>query len=713
MANKPVIKEIANISYFTNCRGSDFLPSYPSVWDKSGNIPTMYYPFVGSPESMDSNVMYFAGTTRTSLWTHFNRSDAINQMVTLKNSGFNLLRIPLDFYCWSALGSNFLENARYLAARASDLRMYIQWVLFEGDTQDDVSGIDSLNRKHEIGGKDPETLAQAISKGLHYSQRCPTVYNSQLMTRHPSSLANVGNLYLSSVIGALSSYSSTLSWEVMSNVYFDSSANPADVSGYAFLTSAITKVKSLKTSKQKVTATYKYLTTIPTSPYYSLNLIKTLSSLDFVCYKASHITEVDRYITYANALSSIVYSKKPVLAVDIGLPSHFNYLEDELDDFYKFKIGWITDGLIDHNFSIKANNNNRGLIFADGTSRRYTDLSSVNDKMCKDLNIVGRAKKEQLRYIPQKKTNYQPSTLQNTNYSNTNFTRLSQWGDVGENIWNKLKDYILTIPEYKSISNKFAPLDSNAYSKSNGWELANENLRFSRSNFSKFFFTVISDVVTYPLNLFTDELERDKAAFKRIHTFDRLQKSLPITLSSSIYRTNYDPSFIASSTQQGLLNSYNYFKPISQGGMQSIPYIGTPRYFSALNSYNSNFSSMYSEPLENCQKPIGFFNNYTASGSCFYKEAIITDKKQIQNVLNKIDWEQYDNVLKVWLGYIISAYEELFQKKATTDFGQLEQYIRTYLGLPLNYIENTKYIVFSRDILNIQAQIEELLAGEV
>jgi len=716
---KPVIKEIADVSYFTNCRGSDFLPSYPSVWNKSGGIPTMFHPFAGAPESMDSNVMYFAGTTRTSLWTHFNRSDVLNQMTLLKNTGFNLLRIPLDFYCWSALGSTFLTNAQYIASKAVDLKLYIQWVLFEGDTQEDVSGIDSLGRRHQIGGKDPETLPQAISKGLHYWQRCPTVYNSQLMTRHPSSLANVGNSYLSSVIGALSSYSSTLAWEVMANVYFDSSANPADVSGYAFLTSAITKVKSLKPSRQKVTASYKYLTTIPTSPYYSLNLLKTLSSLDFVCYKASHTTEVDRNITYANAISSILISKKPIMAVDVGLPSHFNFLSDEIYEFDKLQIGWITDALIDNNYSVKSNNNSRGLIYPDGSVRNYVDASAIKNKFCKDNNIVGSAKKLQLSRIPKQKTNFEENTLAQTVYS-TNFTKMSQWGDVGQNLWNDVKSYISSIPDYSGISSKYAPYDSSIYSKSNGWELANTELSFSRNNFSNFFEYIIRDILDFPLEAYQDEIERDKKAFKRINTLERLQRSLPITLSGPLYRTQYDPSFIASSTQKGILDAYQYFKPLKYGGQESIPYIGTPRYFSSLNKYESDptKSTLYSEPLGNCQKPIGFFNNYTASGSCFYKSAVTTNKQTPQDVINKIDWAVYDDLITTWLKYILEAYEELFQMYTTLNFASGEEEesgtaIRNILGLTTPFITNTKYTTFYNNMPNLKEIANQIIAGEV
>lgn len=713
MANHPVYGEIPDISYFVNCRGADFIPSYQSVWDKSGGIPTMYHPFVGSPSSYTSDVMYFAGSTRTSMWTHFNQNEVSSQIISLKRCGINLLRVPLDFYCWSALGSRFLNNAKYIANIATQYNMYVQWVLFECDTQDDVSGLDSSNRLHLIGGKDPETIPQAISKGLHYWQRCPTVYNSQLMTRHPSSLVSVGNNYLSSVIYNLSGYESTFSWEVMANVYFDSTKNPADVSAYNFLTSAISRVKSLKPTSQKVTASYKYLTTIPASPYYSLSLLRSLTSLDFVCYKASHITEVDRYMTWANALSSVVSSKKPILAMDVGLPTHFNFLQDELSDFYKLRLGWITDGVIDHNFSVKQNNNSKGLIFSDGQTRLRNDASAICEVMCNYLNLDPDTREKIFSNIPTQKTDYKVLSLQTSSYSFNDFTRLSQWGDVGELLWSRLKDYILNIPDYKYISSKYAPLDSETTSKLSGWELTNQSVRFSRSNFSTFFKSIISDFLLLPLATISNPISRDMAVFKRIHTLERLQKSLPITLSSTLYQTNYDPSFISYTTQQGLLDSYKYFKPISEGGLESIPYIGTPRYFSSLQVYSNNLSSMYTEPLENCQKPIGFFNNYTNSGSCFYVTgvSVITDKKSVQDVISKIDWAAYDNILKVWLAYIISAYEELFQMDAFSEIqSPYNTILKTILNVPVRP-NNLRYKNFSQNILNIKAQIEDALAG--
>lgn len=701
---------MAAVSYFVNCRGADFLPSYQSVWDKSGGIPTMYYPFVGAPSSYNGDVMYFAGTTRTSLWTHFNQSEVSSQIVSLKKCGVNLLRVPLDYYCWSAMGSKFINNAKYIANTAANYKMYIQWVLFEGDTQDDVSGLNANGVQHEIGGKDPETIPEAISKGLHYWQRCPTVYNTKLMTRHPSSLVN--NNYISSVVYNLSGYESTLSWEVMANVYFDSTKNPADVSAYNFLTSAINKVKSLKPASQKVTASYKYLTTIPNSPYYSLHLLQTLSSLDFVCYKASHITEVDRYMTYVDALSSVLYSKKPILAVDVGLPSHFNYLEDELYDFYDLRLGWISDGVIDHNFSVKKNNNSKGLIYSDGKLRRAIEASAICDKLCKYLDLSSNLKDIIFSSIPDAKVNYEVNSLQGLSFSSSVFTRLSQWGDVGTYLWTKLTDYIKNIPDYKFISSKYAPLDSSYNSKSNGWELTNESLRLSKSNFYVFFKNLIL-LFSPDLKDIQNAVTRDIAVFKRIHSLERLQKSLPITLSSDIYRTSYDPSFIASSTQQGLLNSLAYFKPISKGGMESIPYIGTPRYFSSLNNYGASISlsSLCTEPLENCQKPIGFFNNYTASGSCFYASSVSTNKNSVQDVISKIDWVAYDNILKVWLAYILSAYEELFQMRTTADFGEIETVVRGILGLPASYTVNTRYQTFSQNILNMKTQIKSLVSG--
>lgn len=244
--------------YFINCRGADFFPSYESVWEKSGHIPTITRNyFNGRTTSMNPDGLMYNGSTRISTWLHFNESEVSEQVKMLKTTGINLLRIHLDLYAWAGLGVEFLKRAKTMARIAQDNKMYIQWVLFEADTPDDIPGIDLKGRKHEIGGQDPNNLDEALAEGLHHYQRCPTVYNDHFLTRHPSSMEVSGNKYFEEVIGALSGFKSTLSWEVMSNVEFNSLVNPADVSAYHFVASAIDKANSLVPNNQKVTASFK------------------------------------------------------------------------------------------------------------------------------------------------------------------------------------------------------------------------------------------------------------------------------------------------------------------------------------------------------------------------------------------------------------------------------------------------------------------------
>jgi hypothetical protein len=258
--------------YFINCRGADFFPTYESTWEKSGHIPTTVRNlFQGLTSSMDSAALMFNGSTRISTWVHFNEKEVSDQIRLLKSAGINLLRIHLDLYCWASMGDKFIQRIKTMGRLAQDNKMYVQWVLFEADTPDDFPGKDTKGRYHEIGGYDPQNLEDAMINGLHHYQRCPTVYNDHFLTRHPSSMVVSGNTYIEDVVEALSGYKSTLTWEVMANVGFDSVLNPADVSAYNFLASAISKTNSLIPAHQNVTTSFKKV---------SVPVTATLSPID-------------------------------------------------------------------------------------------------------------------------------------------------------------------------------------------------------------------------------------------------------------------------------------------------------------------------------------------------------------------------------------------------------------------------------------------------
>lgn len=246
--------------FFYNCRGADFFPSYGSVWDKSGGLPSVSRNlFHGLTQSMESDSLIFNGSTRISTWAHYNKIEVAKQMVSLKGIGINLLRIHLDLYCWLALGQKFIDRIRDMAAIATTNHMYIQWVLFDSYTKDDTPGISNSNKLHSIGGTDPASLSQAMDNGLANYQRCPTVFNHQLMTRDPSSMSPSGDAYIVAVASALSGSPATLTWEVMANIEFNSLLNPSDSKGYEFVLAVINKLRTVIPANQKITASFNNL----------------------------------------------------------------------------------------------------------------------------------------------------------------------------------------------------------------------------------------------------------------------------------------------------------------------------------------------------------------------------------------------------------------------------------------------------------------------
>ena len=653
---------MANIHYFTNCRGADFFPCYASVWEKAGHINNINPPFKGLTSSMDSDQLIFNGATRISTWVHMNKSEVKAQVKYLKSAGVNLLRIHLDLYAWAAMGATFIDRIKYVARIAQDHKLYIQWVLFEGDTWDDISGISSNGIVHKNGGYDPTSLEQAMQEGLFRYQRCPTVYCSSLLTRTPSSMVVSGDSYFSDVISNLSGFRSTLSWEVMSNVGFNTSANPSDVSAYNFLASAINKAKALIPSTQKVTASFKYITGVTASEYYNSTQANLLSTLDFICYKGSNVSYIDRIVNYVDALSASRLASKPLLVVDATLPSHFNYLDQEIGSFHILNMGWVTDGIIDRTLGAKPLNCSRGIFYDDGTVRRQQDVDALQDRAIIDLNLHGR-RRNLLNTTFTTKSDFEPSTLYFTNYDASTMTRLSQWGTQGSSNWSMIRSLYQLFPEYSGVSTKYAPFEADTRSSTNGWEVADGNLSLTTGGELSF---ILNSIAAYiagpPLATMTDEVARDKKAYRSIQMLDRLQKGLPLTIRTNLSSTSYDPSFISYARQAALFATYTIFEPSSQfkpTNTAVTPYLGSARYFSAVNTV----TGPYAEAASSYQKPPCYFNRggIYASGSCLYLTGVAVDSviTNPQNVIAKLDWAAYDTALVNWVTQIFLAYTEL------------------------------------------------------
>lgn len=730
---------MTNRHYFINCRGADFLPSYESVWDKSGGVPIVNKLFNGQTQSMNSDTLIFNGSTRTATWLHFNKWDIQNQVKLLRGAGINLLRVHLDLYAWAGLGATlFTSRAKALARIAQDNKMYVQWVLFESDTYNDVSGKDALGRLHHNGGYDPSTLEQALTNGLYQNQRCPTVYASSFMTRHPSSMVLSGNAFLSSVINALSPYRSTLSWEVMSNVDFNTSKNPADVSAYSFLTSAIQKTRQLIPSNQKITTSFKYVTGDNTSPFYNSTQHSIYSSLDYICYNGANVGFIDRLVNYVDALSAAVNASTPLVVVNATLASHLSHLHTEVSAFSSLQIGFITDGIIDRNLGAKPFNNDRGIFFGNGAVRDIRYPESLKNRTLADWAKQGKTfesrRKKALNSV------ISPSYTQLSDYEAdyvTNadkvpfdpdlMTRLSQMGDEGEDLYAYLRYLFYLLPElntkygeettFNPLFTKYAPYSNSEGSKSLGYEIGNPNYNIDKNdvikgNFiSSELFNLINtyfslgNIYSLSSSNFNSlnnlrpglgDFARDRLAYFKINLLERIQKSLPVSsLVGSVNTITY-PNLVRTTNNNSISSAYAPFAPSSpfKQSLSSVtPYIGNPRYLSGAaynyagytdqNSYAAQFVKPFLEPLSACQKPVCYYIRGPgfASGSCYYKTGFQVNKDvtAIQNVLDLLDWQKYDLMLYEWAlaltsGWTFSILNDRYKDYFLTVSGIIAKY---------------------------------------
>ena len=1004
--------------YFINCRGADFFPSYESVWNKSGGIPTVSRDlFNGLTESMNSDHLMYNGSTRISTWVHFNEDDITNQIKILKSTGINLLRIHLDLYAWASLGDKFIARAKIMARLVQDQKMYIQWVLFESNTKDDIGGADLLGRIHEIGGLDPNNLSEAMEMGLHHYQRCPTVYKNKFLSRHPDTMVVSGNTYFEQVIGALSPFKSTKSWEVMANVEFNPFLNPADLSAYAFLTSAVDKANSLVPVNQQVTVSFNKLSgdpvkTVPDSQYpvdlyfligdslatgggtpndlvslgystyrneipnayifhpsssawsktlndpqYSVigswkpdnlprfeqyvtehntdpvlgidgipfgyelillpmmgnhhnrpsflvkvargsstvadynqdipgnsifpssmsdwdtnndklyyrfinflssgidiltkfygegrvicragiislgtnpsqnggesqadslprtnasysriisgirNILKVkkvgtdntkivcilpdtrlvdipppamysgfipsirnfissglsdrniipydpsssttfidsvhynsssviyigssianilistpeeynipysvstiYNKLDFICYNGLSNGFIHRTIDYLNALSASVLVSKPILAIGITKASDLVHLETEIESFNALKMGFITGGIIDRNLSNMMDNDSRGILFSDGTTRDLNYTSNLRKKAISDLKYSNNLQNSQKaksyifdNIIAEKNIlDYDIFNLNNLQYSVPSMQRFSNYKSLGQTSWDYLKYIISIFPLYTtyffglklSIGTKFAPYGNNIFSKSRGYSLSDKNNAFDKRIFTtNEWLAYINTNILYPpladyresLYLFASlsgsaDLEIDKLAYLRINFLEKIQKVFPIQQLSDTVINPIHLNLLSVSQVENLLNAYAPFAPSTKFKLSTSsinPLIIDARLFSGTHSViYTNPTSIealtlrsFMPDLSACQKPPCYFLRGPGylSGSCYYKNDAVVDPNvsSNQDVISKLDWKKYDDQINSWFVEIATCLFALKQK---------------------------------------------------
>ena len=655
--------------YFVNCRGATFNKVHTAEWDNSGGMPRLSSPFFPYREDLDNTLMTFVGSNKAANWLNWDKDEASAQLDSLKDIGINLVRVYGDLFCLAQFKTRYLNAVNELAQLCNQKKMYIQWVLFDGYTDGDTS-----SAGHDLGYFDPSTTYEGVAWGIKRWQRCPNInendlhenYNywqifSGLPTRTPSSMTVSGDAYFTDMMNTAGKYRATLSWEVMHDVNILST----EPNGYDFLVSAIKKMNSLKSSRQKTTFSAKNINALsaPLEPggatlpdVYSSGIVEKLTPLvDYVCDLTTNFTTPGFINSYLRLRDFSTKTKKPVLIIDSyndSLMTPFDLFNFSKD----FRIGCICEGMVDRSFSRKPYNSTKGILYDDGTARRKIDASSISNKAYQD----GRGKFSTT--VPSEKTSF--DTL-GDNPVPSSFSRFAVFDDVGDHVWSSIYTAARSYPEYSGIPIGYLPAASSVSSAFLGWGTVGDASSYQNSNLFSSLEAIRSELTANTLVSFSDDIERDKFGYKILTRLIKLTQDLDLHKGHNYYNTtNYTQSdtsgFIASSYQEAVFSSASAFMPRSltnDSDYNANPFIGTPRYFSSIaedeGAYRDN-SNYFQKPMCYWLRPDG-----NANGSCYYSvtpNVTTTDNSLVDIVGSYIDWGEYDTKLQDWADNLYDAY---------------------------------------------------------
>lgn len=655
---------MSDTKYFVNCRGATFNKVHVDEWNHSGQMPRLVSPFLPYTNNLNTNIMTFAGSTKTANWLYYDADEASDQIQHLKDIGVNLVRIYGDMYCWAAFKEKYLDSVESLARICNTKKMYTQWVLFDGYTDGDTSSVN-----HSLGYFDPSTIYEAVGWGIKRWQRCPNINANDLSetwdywkvhygmpTRHPSSMVVSGDAYVTDMVNSAGKFFGTLAWEVMHDVNILST----EPSGYQFIVSAINKVNSIKSSSQKTTFSAKninassaYVTGTTFADIYNSSIVSSLAPLvDYVCHINSNFTCLGLINNYITLKDFSQKTGKPVMILD-SFVDHAGTAYDLFNFSKDFNIGVIAEGIVDRTLTRKPLNTKKGILFDDGTCRISKEVSAVKAKTLYD-GFVG--KYAISKPITQKSSF---SIIEgDVEYDASQFQRFNNFDEQGINAWDTMLEAARELPEYKDISIGYSPIDASSVSKSNGWGIVGDGSDYSVSGLFDTLLTLSSQIYSTPLSGIAYDIDRDEAAYKRINKLIKLTEDLGMHKGHNYYNTaNYASSFITSSLQETLFAAASAFMPRSitkQTDYNESPFIGTPRYFSSLALFDGPFR----ENQILLQKPICFWIRPSGgtSGCCVYNLALTGSISNNADILSLLNWASYDTKLRSWVTALYNAY---------------------------------------------------------
>lgn len=416
MASTPPVYE----KFFTNCRGVNWMPIYPTVHNANFGVgaiagtavlnaglvaasrPTERKDFTAAPDWPFYNGTEYNG--RIAMWRFFHEEDADVEIEKLHRSGINCVRTYLSYYAWKhemdAAEGNFLSNLEKMCTLFDKHKIKVIWNFFDGVKRTEALG--PANAVESIGTgqsavaspyKAPGSAGYQIWDTCYKPQPEPGLYLSANEFADWWVSSTGGMEYVEDVVGVLSAHQSTLLYDISNEP--EGLGDLGVTSG--LIISALDYVKVLDPGQTRKT-TVGFASITPwegVQESYSIGAIAGRSTLDVLTFHPFSAFDIHMDEVLNIAGSALEDYGKPGLITECIANSEFATLTDNKnkhsnDDmgrvFFYGTMGypWTSSPTRSTTIGVKVTsadgwNNIGGLLYSDGQCKSEKEMLALKD----------------------------------------------------------------------------------------------------------------------------------------------------------------------------------------------------------------------------------------------------------------------------------------------------------------------------------------------
>lgn len=358
--------------YYSNCRGTNYLPAMKSEWEKSGYFPRYPSGTVFGDALPGNNYAVsdsFQGVNKTSQWWYYSHEDNANNVRLLRTLGMNAIRVFSNIYVWARDRDRYINAIKDFHKICDKNKMRVQWVLWDG-VDIPVDGITYPQNRTEA--------TSALEVGLlNRWTRMPCPFEVSSAAQASNFFTTCATPFITDMVSSVSSFQSLWSFDIV---------NEHDTNQLRLVSSTSFLLSSMLSSVgagitfghgdgfQPYSACPSYASVYP-------NAIFQMSS--HVNFASIHTYGTSRYTTTRYLLEGVSGARmigKPFMVNESHNANTLQWPDNDLEAASAVGVGVIGfDGLIDHGLSYEPFRDDQGILFWDGEVRSLKDASGYTN----------------------------------------------------------------------------------------------------------------------------------------------------------------------------------------------------------------------------------------------------------------------------------------------------------------------------------------------